>query len=209
MTKVRISELTALTTPATGDLLEIVDVSDTTQALSGSSKKITIGNFANNLPASTFANLQTFSSGINLGGQDLTAYEYDVAWTPVLSDAASSGNNSPTAATSGTYTKIGNLVYAQFAFANAIDITDMAGSNSVYITGLPYTSDAQASTAFYSSSFVANGITFAGSPVFALLDNATAFRIAENATGAATSYVTVTEVSGGRIYGQIVYLTAS
>lgn len=41
----KISALSALTTIATGDLLSIVDISDTTQAASGSTKKITLANF--------------------------------------------------------------------------------------------------------------------------------------------------------------------
>ena len=40
----KISALTALTTPATGDLLVIVDVSDTTDAASGTTKYITVAN---------------------------------------------------------------------------------------------------------------------------------------------------------------------
>ncbi len=40
----KISQLTALVAPASGDLIPIVDVSDTTQAASGSTKKITLTN---------------------------------------------------------------------------------------------------------------------------------------------------------------------
>lgn len=40
MANEKISELTALTTPAAGDLIPIVDVSDTTDAASGTTKKI-------------------------------------------------------------------------------------------------------------------------------------------------------------------------
>lgn len=45
MANAKISDLTALTTTATGDLIPIVDVSDTTQASSGTTKKITWANF--------------------------------------------------------------------------------------------------------------------------------------------------------------------
>ncbi len=44
MANTRISDETALTSPATGDLLPIVDVSDTTDASSGTTKKITLAN---------------------------------------------------------------------------------------------------------------------------------------------------------------------
>lgn len=41
----KISDLTALTAPAVGDLSAIVDVSDTSQAATGSTRKITLTNF--------------------------------------------------------------------------------------------------------------------------------------------------------------------
>lgn len=44
MADTKISDLTALTTAATGDLLVIVDISDTTMAASGTDKQITAGN---------------------------------------------------------------------------------------------------------------------------------------------------------------------
>lgn len=42
MANAKISELTALTSPETGDLFPIVDISDTTDAASGTTKKITL-----------------------------------------------------------------------------------------------------------------------------------------------------------------------
>lgn len=44
MANAKITELSALTTPATGDILPIVDVSDTTDAATGTTKKITLAN---------------------------------------------------------------------------------------------------------------------------------------------------------------------
>ncbi len=44
MADTKITDLTALTTPVTGDLLPIVDVSDTSMAATGTDKKITYGN---------------------------------------------------------------------------------------------------------------------------------------------------------------------
>ncbi len=46
----RITRLTALTTPASGDLLAIVDVSDTTMAASGTDKKLAITNLFGAIP---------------------------------------------------------------------------------------------------------------------------------------------------------------
>lgn len=42
----KISALTALASPATGDLLALVDISDTTQAASGSTRKVTLANIS-------------------------------------------------------------------------------------------------------------------------------------------------------------------
>lgn len=49
MAEVKITDLTALTATASGDLLYIVDVSDTTDSAAGTSKKITLTNFGTNL----------------------------------------------------------------------------------------------------------------------------------------------------------------
>lgn len=45
MANSKISDLTALTSTASGDFIPIVDVSDTTQASSGTTKRITVANF--------------------------------------------------------------------------------------------------------------------------------------------------------------------
>lgn len=58
----KISALSALTTTATGDLLSIVDVSDTTQGAGGSTKKITLANFFTS-PSFTTPALGTPASG--------------------------------------------------------------------------------------------------------------------------------------------------
>lgn len=55
----KITELTALTTPATGDLLPIVDISDTTDSVNGTTKKITL------------ASLKASGSDIDTGTDDV------------------------------------------------------------------------------------------------------------------------------------------
>jgi len=69
----KISALTALAeAPAAGDLLVLVDVSDTTMAASGTDKKITYANLTSALTsgATTFAtsSAQTFTNGITTSG---------------------------------------------------------------------------------------------------------------------------------------------
>lgn len=63
----KITDLTALTSGhATGDLLEILDVSDTTMSANGTNKKTTLANLLANLPGPTNA------TGIGYTGQSLT-----------------------------------------------------------------------------------------------------------------------------------------
>lgn len=67
MADAKISALTSLASGhATGDLLPIVDVSDTTQAASGTTKQTTLANLLANLPGPTNA------VGISYTGQSLT-----------------------------------------------------------------------------------------------------------------------------------------
>lgn len=63
----KISDLTALTTPAVGDLIPIVDVSDTTDASSGTTKKIT---HANLHKTDTISEL-TADAGVTIDGVKL------------------------------------------------------------------------------------------------------------------------------------------
>lgn len=76
----KISALTELaTTPAAGDLLVLVDVSDTTMAASGTDKKITFTNLTGTFLSATGATTgatsqaQTFTNGVVSGGQVLGA----------------------------------------------------------------------------------------------------------------------------------------
>ena len=58
-------------------------------------------------------------------------------WTPLIKDAAS-GNAAGMAVQSGFYTKIGNIVYCIFA-CQINSVSGMTSSNTVNITGLPFT----------------------------------------------------------------------
>lgn len=73
MSNKKITDLDSLTTAASGDLIPIVDVSDTTQAASGSTKKITSSNLLTSLFASpTFTGTATFDSLTATGTVTLT-----------------------------------------------------------------------------------------------------------------------------------------
>ena len=80
-----ISGLTALTAAATGDLLEIVDVSDTTMAATGTNKKITAGQvLASGLPGS-------FSTLAASGNASLTTDGASYQWINAGNKCAISG----------------------------------------------------------------------------------------------------------------------
>ena len=59
------------------------------------------------------------------------------SWTVNAYDATSGGNASPTSAT-GEYSKVGNMVFVNFALSS-IDVTGMTGGNNLYIRGHGFT----------------------------------------------------------------------
>lgn len=77
MADIKISALSALTDVAVGDLLPIVDVSDTTQAATGSTKKVTITNLTAGLSIASDTAAGTMSSAhfIFLNNASATAVE--------------------------------------------------------------------------------------------------------------------------------------
>ena len=82
------------------------------------------------------------SNGVYLGGtgsaNKLDDYE-EGTFTPVIRDASSGGNTASSyLVATGRYTKVGRMVHVTINFVN-IDTTGMTSSNSVYVTGLPFT----------------------------------------------------------------------
>lgn len=89
MANIRLSGLTELTTPASGDLLYIVDISDTTDNAAGSSRKITATNlFAEAATLNT--NLVTLTGSQTLTNKTLTApiITSPVLTTPQINDTS-------------------------------------------------------------------------------------------------------------------------
>lgn len=72
MSDIRLSQLTSLSTPASGDLLFINDVSDTTQSVSGSSKSITVSDLLQDY--ATQADLTTISGDLTTHTSDTTTH---------------------------------------------------------------------------------------------------------------------------------------
>lgn len=89
----KLTNRTALTTPASGDLLHIVDISDTTDSPQGSSKKITFANLAAGITPIAAALTKTDDTNVTLtlGGSPssalLAATSLTLGWTGTLADA--------------------------------------------------------------------------------------------------------------------------
>jgi hypothetical protein len=107
----KISALAALATSAiaAGDLIPIVDVSDTSMAGSGTNKVADASKFAYLDKAQTFSALKTFSVGLSFGDDTLAAYKIGT-WTPVIT----AGTTNPTityGSQDGAYIRIGGVVF--------------------------------------------------------------------------------------------------
>lgn len=127
----KISDLTALTAPVTGDLLPIVDISEA--AAADKNKKITYGNLFTRIPAGIgFPATQVDSADPNT----LDDYE-EGTWTGTLREFPGTSTTTAT----GRYTKLGRFVHIQVAFLN-VDLSAWGG-NAAYMTGAPFTSGAE------------------------------------------------------------------
>ena len=127
----KISDLTALTAPVTGDLLPIVDISEA--AAADKNKKITYGNLFTRIPAGIgFPATQVASADPNT----LDDYE-EGTWTPTATNMTTTG--SP--AYGGRYRKIGSQVTIWFFTTTAGGVaTYTATANSTFVSGLPFNS---------------------------------------------------------------------
>jgi hypothetical protein len=124
MADLKISALTASTTPLAGtEVLPIVQSSTT--------KQVSVANLT--------AGRAVGATSIQFGsGSVLSAYE-EGTWTPVLT-FATPGDLSVTYTTqAGTYTKIGNKVFINF-FVVTSSFTYTTSAGGLRITGLPFTS---------------------------------------------------------------------
>jgi hypothetical protein len=95
MADVKITALTAETTPAAADLIPIVDVSDTTQSVNGSTQKVTYENFFTNVGAIE-SNVSTVAATGSTETLDLSLYgvfdvTMDAGCTFTFSNPAPSG----------------------------------------------------------------------------------------------------------------------
>jgi hypothetical protein len=78
----KLTDKTALTDPASGDLIHVVDVSDTSENAAGSSKKVAISDLPKGFLDRVFYNLKAVSSNIGAGGDDTAAINAGLSLLP-------------------------------------------------------------------------------------------------------------------------------
>lgn len=150
-----ISSLSPLTSWATGDLFEVVDVSDVSMAAAGTNKRITGGNLFGATTAVPVDLKFASGQGVVFGGNETLKNYDETAFTPTVID-----DSSPVGAGSynqqvGIATRIGRIVFYQLR----IRFTKGTLSGNIFIGGLPVNADASlARSAFIAG--VVDEITF-------------------------------------------------
>lgn len=139
----KISALTAASTPLAGtEVLPIVQSSATV--------KVSVANLT--------AGRAVGATSIQFGsGTVLSSYE-EGTWTPSF---AKSGGSTPTQTSTGTYTKIGNIVYFSFicTFSSAQTEASYFDTTFVFQSGVTFTNVGTASIQGTSAQFAIEGIT--------------------------------------------------
>jgi hypothetical protein len=182
-----LSNLTASTALALNASKEIVSVTNTG---TGDNVLATAPTLVGDVTLSTGNLVVADTKGIDFSatGQpagmtsELLADYEEGTWTPKIADAASGGNESVTAATSATYTRIGRLVTIQVYFFG-INTTGLTAGNTLHMTGLPYSAMSLAGSSKFTCSTLQRFITFTGQLVPTVLDN-TAYVVFETSTSA-------------------------
>jgi hypothetical protein len=137
-----------------------------------------------------------FSATAGTGTSELFDDYEEGTWTPIIADAVSGGNTSPTTAASAIYTKIGNLVTIQMNI-QSIDTTGMTGANDIYILGLPFSAISLSGSSYFTGALRASALTFTGNVSVVAQDNSSHLHIAETSSGSGSDLVTVGEISSG------------
>ncbi len=126
---------------AAGDVIPIVDVSDTTGGPDGTTKKVDMTDFFGNIPVALNS-----SVGIQLGGAGAANLLDDAekgTWTPALGYTTPGDESFAYTFQSGTYTKVGRLVTLSYLVFTSTH-TYTTASGQLQMTGLPFTNGAMA-----------------------------------------------------------------
>ena len=164
MADLKISQLSAATALAGTEVVPVVQ--------GGSTKKATIDQIL--APAS--------GKGLNFsaaGGDTLTMYD-EGTWTPVIVGSSSAGAGTYPVQT-GTYTRIGDVVYIQLFLV----WTAHTGTGNMFIDGLPFPSK-NTSFALHAASigqFENIGLTIGSTPMAYIANNTTQISLRQMPTG--------------------------
>lgn len=136
-----------------------------------------------------------FSATSGTGTSELLSDYEEGTFTPVISDAASGGNNGTAEFTFARYTKIGRMVYFNINFIN-INTSGMTALNNIFVTGLPFTS-ANYCNGF--SNFASVGrFTYTGTEIDAqVYSGGNYIRIYEIKTATAQTLLNVVAIASG------------
>jgi hypothetical protein len=117
-------------------------------------------------------------------------------WTPVFQDAQGTPNVSSTSLT-GSYTKVGRIVYYAFALPN-VDTTGLTAGDRIIIEGFPFTSDNSGGVDRHLGVFQSNNVGYASGAYLSLAigANSTQAIIRESVTGS-SSWVIVSDWTDG------------
>lgn len=129
----KITDLTQLTAAAATDKLAVVDVSDTGQAASGSTKHVDMNDIFGDTTPVPYDLKFNSANGVNFGNETLHNYVEAGSWTPTVVGATSGVGSYTTQ--SGRYTRIGDLFFCSFR----VDFTKNTISGDVRVGGLPAT----------------------------------------------------------------------
>jgi hypothetical protein len=139
------------------------------------------------------------TSGVYVGGITsanlLDDYE-EGTWTPVVSDASSSGNEASLGTTYGKYTKIGNRVFITISIVN-ITTTGMTAGNTVYITGLPFPTITGTNSGVMFGVFTSQVTLTNGACSAYQASGATSFSVGNQKTGGGSDPVLVSDLISG------------
>jgi hypothetical protein len=147
----------------------------------------------------TFPATQSASSDVNT----LDDYE-EGTWTPVVADATTGGNTA-TGSFSGTYTKIGNLVFVS-ATLNNINTSGMTGGNVLFVRSLPFVSSNGPDAV---GSCFLDRITFTGFVAPYVAPNNSVIDFRESISNTSDTALTVSDVNvsgGSDIFLSVTYL---
>ena len=138
------------------------------------------------------------SGGVFLGGtgasNQLTDYETGT-WTPIVEDLT---GNQATATVNGSYTKVGNIVYATCE-ATGINTTGLNAAERIYIDGWPFSTQNAGGSPNRTAAVYTNSISFNGGAamIAAFGDNSSRCTFLNNQDATTHTVVTVSDLTSG------------